>query len=286
VVGVRGFGYLSQAIQRALDVLEILAGPPVANRGLTLTELSASLSLPKSTTLRLLANLEARGLVEQDDSRRYRIGLRLFSIGSQALAGNDVRRQARPYLEELAYKVGESAYLAILDQDHALYIDRIESPQPVLKMSPIGSHRPLHATAVGKVLMSSLDPEVVEGIISRTGLPALTPNTVTDPEVLKDRLELIRQRAFDVEHGEYSEALTCMAAPIRDATSRVVAAIGLSGPSWRLEDERLVAAITALGESARSISRELGHSTLDAVSTHEQTPNLAQSLTKRISRQA
>lgn len=259
--GLKGLGYVSQSIQRVLDVLEALAEPSAAD-GLTLTALSAKVGLPKSTTLRLLANLELRGFVEQGADRRYHIGLPLFSIGAQAVQGSSLRRRARPYLEELAYAVGESTYLAIRHQDEVLYIDRIESPQPVRAVSPIGAHRPLHATAVGKVLMASMDPHQVEGIVARRGLTAVTEFTLTDMPALLERLEEVRKRDYDLDFGEYSRELTCCAAPLRDAEGKVVAAIGISGPAWRITEERVPQVIAELKKSARAISAELGYQTV------------------------
>jgi len=254
----KGLGYLSQSIQRALDVLEALALPSSVD-GLTLTALSAKLGLPKSSTVRLLANLEVRGFVEQDADRRYHIGLPLFSIGAQAVVGNGLRRRVHPYLEELAYTVGESTYLAIRHQDEALYIDRIESPQPVRAVSPIGAHRPLHATAVGKVLLANLDAKEVELILARRGLEPITEYTITSMDALQERLMQIRTDDFDIDYGEYDRNLTCAAAPIRDAGGNVVAAIGLSGPAWRISTERVPDVVSSLRNTARAISAELGY---------------------------
>lgn len=251
-------GYISQTIQRAFDVLEDIASQD-ARGGLTLTELSNRLKLPRPTTLRLLANLETRGFVEQDAARRFHIGLPLFSIGAQSLVTNDLMRCARPYLEDLALKVGESTYLAIVHHDEVLYVDRIESPQPARAVSPIGSHRPLHSTAVGKVLLAGMSPEQVDGIISRIGLPPRTWRTITNPGVLRERLAEISANGYDVDQGEYDEGLTCGAAPIRDPNGRLVAALGLSGPSWRIGQDRLSHVLAALCNTACSISAELNH---------------------------
>jgi DNA-binding IclR family transcriptional regulator len=246
-----GLSYVSQQIQRALDVIEAIAEAP---RGLTLTELAQELGLPKSSVLRLVANLEMRRYVEQDQNNRYRIGLRVFSIGGRALADNILRTCARPYLEDLALRVGESTYLAILDQEQALYIDRIESPMPVRSHSPIGSHRPLSVTAVGKVLLAGMGPAAAADILSSragSGSPA--------PDDLDQRLRRIAVDGYAIDVGEYDEGLTCIAAPIRDSHGDVIAALGLSGPSWRIPDDRLPTVVGLLIVNAQGVSRELGH---------------------------
>jgi len=252
--GPNGLGYLSQQIQRALDVIEAIAEAP---RGLTLTELAEELGLPKSSVLRLVANLEMRRYVEQDQNNRYRIGLRVFSIGGRALADNILRTCARPYLEDLALRVGESTYLAILDQEQALYIDRIESPMPVRSHSPIGSHRPLPITAVGKVLLAGMGPAAAaETLRSQAELGSLAQPA---PDDLDQRLRRIAAEGYAIDVGEYDEGLTCLAAPIRDGHGDVVAALGVSGPSWRITDDRLPAVVGLLIENALGVSRELGH---------------------------
>jgi IclR family transcriptional regulator, KDG regulon repressor len=253
---VQGLGYVSQAIQRALDVLDAIAEAP---RGLTLTELSKTLDLPKSSVLRLIANLEMRHFVEQDRSSRYRIGLRVFSIGGQALADSNLRTCARPYLEDLAQRVGESTYLAILDQDQALYIDRIESPMPVLSLSPIGSHRPLHITAVGKVLLAAMGADAALEILGRRAVLDKAKTLPVEPEALRRRLEKITVQGYAVDVGEFDKGLTCLAAPIRDAHGDIIAALGVSGPSWRVTDERVPEIIGFLIENAEGVSAELGH---------------------------
>lgn len=253
---VQGLGYVSQAIQRALDVLDAIAAAP---HGLTLTDLSKTLDLPKSSVLRLIANLEMRHFVEQDRNSRYRIGLRVFSIGGQALADSNVRTCARPYLEDLTQRVGESTYLAILDQDQALYIDRIESPMPVLSLSPIGSHRPLHITAVGKVLLAAMDAGDALEILDRRAAFDKGRTPPVEPGELSRCLQKIAVQGYAVDVGEFDKGLTCLAAPIRDAHGDVIAALGVSGPSWRVTDERVPEIVGLLVENAEGISAELGH---------------------------
>lgn len=249
---IQGLGYVSQQIQRALDVIEAIAEAP---RGLTLTELSDGLGLPKSSALRLVANLEMRRYVEQDQNNRYRIGLRVFSIGGQALADNVLRTCARPYLEDLAIKVGESTYLAILDQDQALYIDRIESPMPVRSHSPIGSHRPLQITAVGKVMLASMGVERAAQLVARRAELDLVP--APSRQELEERLQRITADGYAIDIGEYDAGLTCIAAPIRDARADVIAALGVSGPTWRITEERVPAVVALLLENAQGVSQEL-----------------------------
>jgi DNA-binding IclR family transcriptional regulator len=249
-------GFLSQSIQRALDVIEALSAPEAAD-GLTLTELAQVLEIPKSTAVRLLANLEIREFVEQDAARRYRIGMRLFSIGGRALSQSHLRATARPFLEDLTLRVGESTYLGILDLDKVLYIDRIESPQPVMALSPIGSHRPANSTAIGKVLLAGMGREQAEGLLAREGLTRRTAHTVVDRGQLLEQLDEIAEAGFAIDVGEWDEGLTCLAAPIHNRFGTVVAALGVSGPSWRVSAERVPEVSGLLIAAAQGIEREL-----------------------------
>ncbi|MEV0732637.1 MULTISPECIES: IclR family transcriptional regulator [Polymorphospora] len=247
---------MSQSIQRALDVLETLSteAPEV---GQTLTELADRLGLPKSTVARVLFNLESRGFVEQDGLRRYRVGMRLFSIGGQALANSHLRVTSRPYLEDLTLRVGESSYLGVLDMQQVLYVDRIESPQPVKLLSPIGSHRPVNATAMGKALVAWMDETDVRRLLKRTGMASRTRHTVTELDAFVEGLERIRADGVAVDVGEWDEGLTCVAAPVRSSNGAVVGALGISGPSWRLSGEQLKDATRLLAKAVADLGTEL-----------------------------
>lgn len=253
---VRELGYVSQPLQRAIDIMEMVSEAP---EGRTLTELSTALDIPKSSALRLLANLELRGLVEQDELRRYRIGMRMFWLGSRWLGYSRLRACTRPYLEELALRTGENACLAVLDDEQVLYVDRIESRQLTRAVPLIGSHRPLHATAVGKVLLAGLPATLAAQILVQRELRALTAKTVTDPRTLQRQLTAVSNRGYAIDIDEFEEGLTCLGAPIRDDTGTVVAALGLSGPSWRLGEMGIPEITSLLCATSADISRQLGH---------------------------
>lgn len=250
--------HLSRSVQRALDVLELLAATAQTG-GANLTDLSRELGLPKSTVHRLLANLEERGFIEEEPNRKYRIGLRLFSIGSQAMVGNDLRRRARPFLEELVAHAGEAAYLAIADQNEVLYLDRMEGPHPIRGASPVGARRAMHATAVGKVLLASMTSGEVDQVIAQRGLAQLSPSTITDETALRSRIATVRQLGFEVDRGEYEDGLTCIAVPVLADNGRTAAAVGVSGPSWRIPEARIPSIVDMVRRAGSGLSRELGY---------------------------
>jgi IclR family transcriptional regulator, KDG regulon repressor len=251
---------LSKSVQRALNVLDLVASRPL---DLGVTEVAAALGLPKSTAHRLLFNLQARGLVEQDPAtERYRAGLRLFTLGAGALdrstEKNALRSTSHRFLEELVARVGETGYLGILDRGEVLYLDSVEGPSAMRAASPTGARRPLHCTAIGKVLLAFGPPAASDRLIGAEPLPARTSKTVTDPDEFREGLARIRQEGYALDVGEFEEGLACMAAPVFGHDGAVLAAIGLSGPAWRLVDTRLATAIESLRQAAQAVSAEMG----------------------------
>lgn len=253
----------AKAVRRAIDVLEFVATAP---SDVGVTEVAAALRLPKSTAHRLLSALAARGLVEQDPaSERYRPGLRLFTLGSRALERTTerglLRGRAHLYLQDLADRVGETVYLSILDGNQVLYVDCIEGKRAMRAAAPVGTRRPLYCTAVGKVLLSQCDSAEIDRLLAGTPMEARTSKTITDLAEFHRHVAKARVDQYALDIGEFEEGLACMAAPIVGSTGGTIAAIGLTGPSWRLVDQRLEHVVAALRHTARAISAEMGFRT-------------------------
>jgi DNA-binding IclR family transcriptional regulator len=251
----------SKSIQKAIDVLEYVAA---SASDVSVKDVAAALRLPKSTAHRLLANLTARGLVEQDPAtERYRPGLRLFTLGSRALDRSadrgGLRSLSHRYLNDLAEQVGDTVYLGVLDGAEVLYIDSIEGNRAMRAAAPSGTRRALYCTAVGKVLLSGTDPAVVDQLLAVTPMLPRTPKTPVTVEAFHERVAGVRRDGYALDIGEYEEGLACIASPIYDSRAAIVAAVGLTGPSWRLADERLEHVIEALRRAARAISAEMGY---------------------------
>lgn len=247
---------LVQSVDRALTILEILKD---SGEGIGVTELGGRVGLHKSTVYRLLATLARRGYVEQDPvTERYSLGLKLVELGSAVLERLELRDLARPYLKELMEASQEVVHLVVLQDGEVVYIDKVECPGPVKMYSQLGRRVPAHATAVGKVLLAFLPPESREAIIAR-GLPALTPNTITDPERLRAELERIRERgyAFDCEENELG--IRCVAGPIFSHAGQVVAAFSISGLAMRLTLGRMEELAKLVRKVSLQISARLGY---------------------------
>lgn len=257
-----------QSVARALSVLEALAA---GGREIGIAELSKRVGLHASTVHRLLLTLMARGYVRQNaDTGRYGLGPHAFRLGQAYLEQMDLRQAARPSLERLSHTTGETATLAVLDRGEALYLDKAESPQNLQIFTRIGRRAPLHCTAVGKVLLAHMAAEESEGILTESGLPAITGNTITSRPILLRELAKVRADGFAVDREECEEGACCLAAPIRDATGKVVAALGLSGPAVRLVTRRQEELVPLLLTESREVSRVLGFRPEEAaLQTHE-----------------
>lgn len=253
----RGSPYRVQVLERALAILETLAGEESEP---TLIELSERLGLHKSTVHRLLVVLEQYRLVERNQhGGGYRLGLKLFELGSKAVARLDLRERARPYLEQLVYETGETAHLCILDHGEALCLEKVEPPRSVRVPTNIGQRHPAHCTAVGKALLAFLPDSKLDDLIKRRGLRAYTRNTITTPAQLKEDLERVRRLGYAVDNEEVEEWLRCIGAPVRDYSGEVVASISIAGPNFRLTDDKIPMLAKVVIETADQLSAELGY---------------------------
>lgn len=247
-----------QSVERTLRILELLAehGAPM-----TLTEISAQLDLKMSTTHRLLRTLVLKGFADQDlYSGKYQLGIKTFRIGNTALYGLDIRTIARPYLKMLVDQYRETSNLAIMDHGDVIYIDQVESDQMVKMIAKLGSRAPSHSNAVGKVLLAFLSRNDLERFLFTRELESHTPNTITEPRQLKKELETVRQKGYALDLEETEVGIRCVGAPIWNHMERVVAAIGISGPSTRISCEYLeIELAEAVKMAALEISCKLGY---------------------------
>lgn len=246
-----------KSVAKALKIIDILAE---AKGELSLGEIANKLGLAKSTVHGLLSTLRDFGYVEQSNfTGKYKLGLRLFELGNVVAHGWDVRTVAAPYIQRLVDELGETVHLVVLDKGEVLYIDKRECRHSLRIVSQVGMRLPAHCTGVGKVLLASLSPEEVRRIVATKGLPRFTKNTITDLETLEKELAKVRAQGYAIDNEEIMDSLRCVAAPIRDHTGKVCAAISVSGPVARLEGEKLTLAIKQVTQTAAEISAELGY---------------------------
>ncbi|WP_410875926.1 IclR family transcriptional regulator [Nocardia sp. A7] len=237
--------------------LALLAAFDQRHRRLTLTELAARAELPVPTAHRLVGELVAWGALSRTESGNYVIGRRLWDIGLLAPVQSGLRQIASPYLHDLYGATLATVHLAVRDGTQVLYIDRLSGHASVPVVSTIGSRLPLHATAVGKVLLAHAPPEIRSAVFS--DLPRITRYTVNQPGALGRQLERVREDDFATTVEEMSLGACSVAVPIR-AGGEVVAALGVVVPSLERDQARLV---SALQVAARGIGRSVPGPVID-----------------------
>ncbi|HWF74642.1 MAG TPA: IclR family transcriptional regulator [Solirubrobacteraceae bacterium] len=240
------------AVDRGADLLVrvLESEQPVA-----LTDLALASGIPKSTASRLLSALERRGLIEQDGERgRLRPGPAILRVAERSMLERNVIELARPTLDALAEASGETINLAVPAGHGVEHVAQVDSRHFLGTGQWLGRTVGYHCTAVGKVFMA-----FGRAALPAEPLPRLAPATITDPERLRDELEVVREAGFATAVDELEPGLAAMAAPVRGARGEVVAALSITGPTLRMTPARILELQPILTDEARTLSRRLGH---------------------------
>lgn len=246
---------LVQSVDRAVTVLEILARRGDAG----VTEIAVELGVHKSTASRLVGALESRGLVEQLSGRgKYRLGLGMVRLAGAAAARIDLPEVAGRVCARVAGELGETVNVAVLDDDQTVNISQALGRAAVSSYNWVGRRTPSHATSSGKVLLAYARAEVRRAALAGP-LTAYTPRTIIDPVVLQRQLSEAERAGWASTVEELEIGLHAVAAPIRGAGGRVVAAISVSGPSYRLPVSVFAERAAQLKDAAVEIGGSLGH---------------------------
>jgi IclR family KDG regulon transcriptional repressor len=248
--------YRIQVLDRAFRVLEVLAG---ADGELGATELAARSRLHKTTAHRLLVILERQRFVERNpDNAKYRLGWRLFELGSLAVSRLDLYSLAKPYVESLMEQTGETARMAVLRGGEIISLVNAESRRNVRTPSTVGRRSPLYCTSQGKAILAHLPPETAGELIRSIEFKSYTGNTITRPSRLKTELAVIRERGYAIDDEEFEDGLRCIGAPVRNHLGEVVAGLSIAGPAFRVGGEQLEHQIRAVVSVSRQLSAALG----------------------------
>ncbi|HEY6945535.1 MAG TPA: IclR family transcriptional regulator [Candidatus Acidoferrum sp.] len=246
------------AVERALNILEAAAH---RRDGLTNSEISRKLGIPKSSASYILRTLERRGYLRREaETGRYRLGLKILSLGGDAQANLDIAEVALPFMRALVEKIHMTVHLAVLDQGEAVYIEKVEAPGFFKVNTWVGRRMFLHSTSVGKCLLAWLPKHEVEALVKQQGLKKRTPKTITTMTKLLADLERIKDEGYAVDDEENSLGARCVGAPVFDVTGNVVAALGASGTLTQVDETSMPRIAEALKETARRISRQLHRS--------------------------
>jgi DNA-binding IclR family transcriptional regulator len=247
-----------KALDKTMSVLELFTP---ANPQWGLFELGEATSLPVSTLHRIVSVLKRHGLMIQDpDSKKYRLGYAAIELGRRAAAGLPVRQMAEPEMRRLARETGETIVLTVLNDAHdrSICVDRIESRYDLRLHLEVGSAGYLHAGASSKVLLAFLPEDEVTDIVRRTGLPKMARYTITDEQALATELANIRKRGYAYSHEETDPDAWGVAAPILTLDDRALAAIGIAGPMSRYSVEARKRYAALATESCARVAERLG----------------------------
>jgi IclR family transcriptional regulator, KDG regulon repressor len=245
-----------QSLERAFGLLEAIAH---ARQGIGLAELSKKVGLHNSTTFHLVKTMVALGYIRQDRDKRYRIGRSLFALAAGALDEVELVSLAIPVLEDLTEATGESGHFAVRSGDSVVVIAKTSGSGAFQLTNRVGITRPAHGTALGKVLLAALTEGQLDRFLENHELTALTPKTITDPELLRQEIREVARTGVAYDDGEFNAEVRCVAMPVHDFTGQVAGALGISGPIWRLSIAVLQKQTELVRAAARRLSATLGH---------------------------
>jgi DNA-binding IclR family transcriptional regulator len=246
----------TQAIERVARILSCFSE---SEAELGVMQISRRTGLHKSTISRLLASLHKEGFLDKDlNTGKYHLGLGLVSLAGSVLERLDLRRTAHPEIAKLVEITQETINISVLDGEECINIESAHSPKSIRYAGQLGRRTPLHCTSTGKVLLANLNAEERQKILSQP-LNMFTPHTEIDPDALERALEVIREQGYAISYEEFEEGLVGIAAPIKDHTGNVMAALSVSGPTYRMGSDKLDEYISPLQIASKRISRLLGH---------------------------
>lgn len=245
---------------RLLLVLEEVAksGVPV-----TPTDVNAGLGLPKPTIHRLFATLEGEGFLQRDmDGRTYSPGPRLRVLSTGILSSLRIRTARLAILRKLSREIGETCNITLPDRNDMIYIERVETEWPLRIQLPTGTHVPFHATASGKMYLSSLAPSHLDSYLRAAELRQYTPNTITDRDALRAEIDLIKQNGYSRDREEFMRDMVALAVPILDPHGRLMATLSFHAPTQRYSAESVLDCLDALNSASAALSRLIDQSSL------------------------
>lgn len=222
-------------------------------------EVATKLKIAKSSAHDLMSSLAKQGFLNKTDDNRYRLGWRLVTLSETLLATTELRKEARPILEELASQYQETIHLAVLDDTQVVYADKLEGRQAVrVELTSLGARLYPHCSALGKVLLANADEIEATRIIKLSGLPSFTANTITDEKTLLQELLKVRRQGFAYDLEEILHDLCCVAAPVYNHNEQVIAAVSMSIPAYRFRRSQTEFRDGVI-RAAKNISKRLGY---------------------------
>ena len=244
-----------QSLDRAFDVLDLVAD----HAGLTLTEIATGLDQSPATMHRVLATLEARGVVEMDPvNQSWHIGAAAYRIGSAFLRRGSVVERSRPAMRRLMEQTGETANLGIEVNGNVMFIGQVETNETIRAFFAPGTISPMHASGIGKALLSQYSKDRIDTFLKDHDLEGFTGKTVVEAEALKSDLRVAHGRGWAFDDEEKAPGMRCVAAPILNTYGEAIAGISVSGPTSRMSEDRIEEIAALVCAAAKEVSRGLG----------------------------
>jgi IclR family KDG regulon transcriptional repressor len=249
--------YRVQVLDRAFAILDVLA----EKKGslVRVTELSKHLKLDKSTVFRLLKVLEQNKYVERAPSDgKYRLGSKILHLATLAMADVDVTQASQPYLERLVSLTGETAHMGVLRNTQIISVAVAHGSMNLRLGVNVGGNSPLYCTGLGKAILAFLPRDECLSVIDRIRFASHTPRTITKKSVFIKELKAVRERGYSIDNEEFEPGLKCIGAPVLNYSGKVVGAISVAGPAFRMTDANIARLIGSVIQTAKELSEELG----------------------------
>ncbi len=253
--------YIVPNLGKAVQMLKLISA---AEGGLSAVEIEQQLSTPRTTAFRILKTLTHEGMVEKRGSQFF-AGAGLFEIGLHALSNSKLREQSVPILQELTRQTGQTSHLAIPSGWHSLILEVCDSPNPVQVASRSGTLADLHCSATGKIFLSFLHRDRLAEYLDHFPLAARTANTLTKSEQLTEMIRQVCDCGYARDEEEYHPGVRCLAMPVFNMRSQVVAAIGVTGPTSSFTPDKIESVCLSVRQAASELSRALGYKPSNAL---------------------
>jgi IclR family acetate operon transcriptional repressor len=249
--------YNVNSVSKALAIVELLSRS--APKGLTMPEMEGPLKIKKSTLFVLLATLVNESLLTfNETTRQYCLGLKLFEWGSAAAKGLELKAPAFPFLEALTESTRETSHLAVLDNAEVMFIEKVESPEPLKMSSSVGARFPLHAPATAKVLFAFQEKAAQKKLLDKMTFRGFTKNTIRSRKEYLKEIEKTARLGYAVDNEEILAGTRCIAGRVFDRYNKICTAVGITAPANRLTRDRIPETAEKVMKTAKALSQALG----------------------------
>jgi IclR family KDG regulon transcriptional repressor len=248
--------YENQSVMKAFRLIELLS----EKAEMSITELGSTLGLNKGAVFRFISTLKSIGYIEQNPiNEKYFLTIKLFEIGSRIMTRLNEVQEAHTVMEQLAQKTNETVHLAILSNENVVYLDKIDSKHALRIFSRVGNQAPCYCTGLGKVLLAWLSDKEVDKIVKEKKMIKFTDTTITSLAALKKELQKIRGQGYAIDNQEHEKGIQCIAVPIRNRDKKIIAAISVTWPEIRNDNELMEHYKNIMIEAGLQISKRLGY---------------------------